>query len=319
MHTIFDLCTPRADVLAGRVKDEEFAADLAAVVNGKATDEYANPNLFFKHTYPTRGLKALLESVCRRLSGAGGELNSVVRLDTQYGGGKTHSLIALVHAVRGMPGVANADEFIEKALLPKGMVRVAALDGENADPANGLTLEPGLTAHSIWGEMAYRLAGRDGYERVRTSDEKHVAPGMDTIVELFGGEPTLILIDEVSVYLRKVAAVYPKAVDQFSAFVQALIKAVTTTPKVALVMTLAVSAKEKETLDAYKEEHQFALNAFAEAESIIARKLLLLDPTGEDETVDVLRRRLFDRVDTAKAEAVLREYFKVWDKNKEHY
>ena len=69
-------------------------------------------------------------------------------------------------------------------------VRIAALDGENADPANGLTLEPGLLAWSLWGEMAYRLAGREGYERVRQSDEKHIAPGAETIRELFGGQPT---------------------------------------------------------------------------------------------------------------------------------
>ena len=82
---------------------------------------------------------------------------------------------------------------------------VAALDGENSDPANGVRLEGDLFAKSLWGEMAYQLAGRAGYERVRQSDEKHVAPGTDTIVELFGGKPTLILTDEVAVYLRKVA------------------------------------------------------------------------------------------------------------------
>lgn len=318
MQTIFDLCRPREDVLAGRVKDEEFAADLAAVVNGKATKEYADPALFFRYTYPTRGLRTLLETVCRRLSGEGGELNSVVRLDTQYGGGKTHSLIALAHAVRGMQGVGNAGEFIDPALLPRGNVRVAAMDGENADPANGLTLEKGLMARSIWGEMAYRLAGRDGYERVRKSDETHVAPGTETIIELFGGEPTLILIDEVSVYLRKVAQVFPDAVNQFPAFMQALIKAVASTPQSALVCTLAVRAGDEEARDAYKAEHQLALAAFAEAESIVSRKLLQLDPTEEDETVDVLRRRLFEEVDVAGAEQVIAEYASLWDRNRDN-
>ncbi|OQB37303.1 MAG: hypothetical protein BWY09_01641 [Candidatus Hydrogenedentes bacterium ADurb.Bin179] len=317
MRTIFDLCTPRDDVLAGRVKDEEFAADLAAVVNGKATKEYADSALFFKYTYPTRGLKTLLETVCRRLSGKGGELNSVVRLDTQYGGGKTHSLIALVHAVRGMQDVAGAKEFIDPKLLPKGNIRVAAIDGENADPANGLKLEKGLMARSIWGEMAYRLAGREGYERVRKSDEAHVAPGTETIVELFGGEPTLILIDEVSVYLRKVAQVFPDAVNQFPAFMQALIKAVSSTPQTALVCTLAVRAADEEARDAYKAEQQLALAAFAEAESIVSRKLLQLDPTEEDETVDVLRRRLFEEVNIKGAAKVIEEYTDLWDRNKE--
>jgi len=316
VNTIFDLCQPREDVLKGRVKDEEFAADLAAVVNGTATEEYAEADRFFSHTYPTRGLKTLLETVCRRLSGKGGELNSVIRLDTAYGGGKTHALIGLVHAVRGMKKVKNVKEFIDPALLPKGKVRVAALDGENADPANGLKLEDGLYARSIWGEMAYRLAGREGYERVRVGDEKHLAPGTETIIELFGGEPTLILVDEVSVYLRKVAGAYPEATDQFSAFLQALIKAVSSTPKTALVMTLAIGAEDKEARDAYRVEHQIAVQAFAEAESIVSRKLLQLDPTEEDETVEVLRRRLFEKVDLKKAPAIVDAYAQLWNRNK---
>lgn len=317
MQTIFDLCQPRADVLAGRLKDEELAADLAAVVSGSAVEDYTDPARFFQHTYPTRGLKALLDTVCRRLSDTGGELNSVIRLDTAYGGGKTHSLIGLVHAVQGMQGVENPEEFVDPGLLPSGTVRLAALDGENADPANGLRLEEGLYAHSIWGEMAYRLAGKAGFERVRPSDKAHIAPGTETILELFGGEPTLILIDEVSVYLRKVAAVYPEATDQFTAFIQALIKAVSSTPKATLVMTLAIGAEDKEAKDAYKQEHQLAVQAFAEAESIVSRKLLQLDPAEEDETVEVLRRRLFEHVDMTQAAAVVDEYAKVWNKNKD--
>ena len=307
MQTIFDLCQPRADVLEGRIRDEEFAADLSRVVNKTASPEYANPSIFFKYTYPTRGLKTLLETICRRLSGVGGELNSVIRLDTQYGGGKTHSLIALVHAVRGLQGVANASEFLDPGLLPNSNVRVAALDGENADPANGLKLEDGLYAHSIWGQMAYQLAGRQGFERIRRSDEEHIAPGAETIIELFGGEPTLILIDEISVYLRKVAKVFPEATDQFTAFMQALIKAVSSTPGAALVCTLAIRAKDQEAADAYKAEHQVAVTAFEEAESIVSRKLLQLDPTEEDETINVLRRRLFETVDTQGAEPIISE------------
>lgn len=317
MKTIFDLCDPRQDVVEGRMRDEEFAADLAGVVNGKAPPEYADPVLFFRHTHPTRGLRTLLETSCKRLSGTGGEINSVVRLDTQFGGGKTHSLIALVHAVRGMKGVSNPAEFIDPKLLPAGEVRVAALDGENSDPANGLRLEGNLLARSLWGEMAYRLAGREGFERIRTSDEKHVAPGADTIVELFGGKPTLILIDEVAIYLRKVAKVFPTAVDQFAAFIQALLKAVAATPRVCLVFTLAVRADDKAAKDAYKAEQQMAMSAFEEAESVVGRKATQLNPTEEDETVAVLQRRLFDRVDLNAAEGVVAEYVALWDRNKE--
>src|SRR5437870_117492 len=136
LRTIFDICRPRADVEAGTTKDEQFAADLAQVVTGTAPKEYADPALFFRHSYPTRGMRELLKAVLTRLSGRGGEIASIIRLDTQYGGGKTHGLISLVHAVRGMTGVQKIEEFVNPALLPKGPVRVAALDGENSDPAD---------------------------------------------------------------------------------------------------------------------------------------------------------------------------------------
>ena len=163
LRTIFATCRPRADVEAGTTKDEQFAADLAQVVNKTAPKEYADSAVFFEHSHPTRGMHQLLKAVLTRLSGKGGEISSIIRLDTQYGGGKTHGLIALVHAVRGMKGVNNIAEFVDPDLLPKGEVRVAALDGENSDPANGLTLDPGLRARTLWGELAYRLGGAEGF------------------------------------------------------------------------------------------------------------------------------------------------------------
>ena len=114
-------------------------------------------------------------------------------LDTSYGGGKTHALIALVHTVRGVQDVGSIGEFVDPSLLPEGPVRVAAFDGENADPANGRAMGDGVLAHTPWGEIAYALAGKAGYERVRNSDERGVAPGAETLRELFGGQPALIL------------------------------------------------------------------------------------------------------------------------------
>jgi len=126
-------------VEAGTTKDEQFAADLAQVVNQTAPKVYADPAVFFRHSYPTRGMKELLKAVLTRLSGRGGEIASIIRLHTQCGGGKTHALIALAHVVRGVTGVEKIEEFLDPALLPRGPVRVAALDGENSDPADGLT------------------------------------------------------------------------------------------------------------------------------------------------------------------------------------
>lgn len=319
LPTVFDLCRPRQDVLAGTITESDFAADLAQVIRGTAPKEYAESFRFFATTYPTRGLRNLLSNVCRRLSGAGGEVASIFRLDTQFGGGKTHGLIALVHAAGGMQGVENAAEFVDPELLPApGTVRIAAFDGENADPANGRTLEEGIRAYTPWGEIAYALAGRDGFERVRVSDEQRVAPGAETIRELFqaapGAGPVLLLMDELAIYLRKVKQ--PDARRQMSAFLSALFKAVESTPNTAVVYTLAVG-KDGRATDAYSEENQSIADSMAEAESISARKATLLNPTEEDETVKVLRRRLFERIDDAGAQPVVEAYRGLWHAHRE--
>lgn len=224
MKTLFDLCEPRADVLGGNIKESEFAADLAAVLRGNAADEYKLAPVFFANTHPTEGLKRLLDNVCRRMVGKGGEANAIFRLDTQYGGGKTHALIALSHVAAGARGVTNLAEFLDPALVPKQPVRVAAFDGENADPVNGRPLGEGVRAFTPWGELAYALGLRAGYEKVRASDVERVAPGADTLKELFAGAPALILLDELSVYLRKVYG-RPEAA-QLTPFLTGLFKAV---------------------------------------------------------------------------------------------
>ena len=166
-------------------------------------------------------------------------MGAIFRLDTSYGGGKTHGLIALAHAAGGMTGVSDLGEFIDPGLLPAGPVRVAAFDGENADPANGRALAGGVLAYTPWGEIAHALAGKPGYERVRRSDEQRVAPGAETLRALFGDAPTLILLDELSVYLRKVSRL-DDARGQLTAFLTSLFKAVESTPNAALVYTLAI-------------------------------------------------------------------------------
>lgn len=309
--TIFDACQPRDDVREGRVSDADLAADLAAVIRGTSVPDYSDPARFFANTYPTRGLKNLLEAVCRRLSGAGGEAAAVLRLDTSFGGGKTHGLIALVHAAGGMKGVARPEEFIDPALLPVGPVRIAAFDGENADPANGRSMGDGVRAHTPWGEIAYALAGKDGFERVRASDEQAVAPGADTLKELFGNQPTLILLDEPAIYLRKVRGLPHGGRDQLAAFLTSLIKAVESSPNVSLVFSLAVG-KDGRASDAYAEENDFLASRMAEIESVAARKATLLNPTEDDETALVLRRRLFAQIDPQKAAEAVAAYRALW-------
>lgn len=309
MKTLFELCQPRADVLAGAIREAEFAADLAQVLRGQAPKEYQDSATFFANTHPTAGLRSLLDNVCRRLSGSGGEASAIFRLDTQYGGGKTHALIALAHVAAGLKGVANADELVDPSVLPTGPVRVAAFDGENADPANGRDMGKGVRAFTPWGELAYALGGPAGYERMRASDTQRTAPGADTLQALFAGGPVLVLLDELSIYLRKVND-RPEA-SQLTPFLTVLFKAVESAAGAALVFTLALG-KTGRSSDAYSAENQALADRMAEAESVAARKATLLDPTAEHETAQVLRRRLFERIDDASAAEVVDAYQALW-------
>lgn len=213
-----------------------------------------------------------------------------------------------------MPGVADPDTFVDRRLFPGAEVRIAAFDGENADPVNGRRLEADLLAFTPWGELAFQLAGRTGFERVRESDRLRIAPGAATLRELFAGRPTLILLDELAVWLRKakpLAGSEKAAREQLTAFLSALIGAVESTPRTALVFTIAVG-REGRAQDAYAAEHEAVVGTLDELASVAARKATILNPTRDDEMVKVLRRRLFERIDEAGAEPIVAAYAAIW-------
>jgi hypothetical protein len=310
MKKLFEICWPREAILQGNIQESDFAADLAQVINGSAPKEYREAREFFSNTHPTQGLQTLLRTVCQRLRGLRGQGGTaVLRLDTQYGGGKTHSLIALIHAASGMQGVDNVEEFVDVSLVPQEKVNVAAFDGENADPVNGRPLAKGLRAYTPWGELAYGLGGVAGYEIVRQSDQEGVAPGADTLRELFGARPALILLDELSIYLRKIKG--RKEQEQLTPFLTGLFKAVSSSPNACVVFTLAIG-KEGKAKDAYAQENEFVAEKLEEAIKVAGRVATLLNPTTEQETVQVLRRRLFSQIDDRAAEEAIAAYQQLW-------
>ena len=114
-----EIVTPHKDVASGRYQQAEFAADLWQVHLGEGTDEYRDPVEFFRRTYLTESLKGLLVGAIRRLAGRGGD--PVVQLQTNVGGGKTHSMLALFHLFSGTaPGdLAGIDAVRQKAQATK--------------------------------------------------------------------------------------------------------------------------------------------------------------------------------------------------------
>ncbi|MCP4695625.1 MAG: DUF499 domain-containing protein, partial [Gammaproteobacteria bacterium] len=163
------------------------------------------------------------------------------------------------------------------------------------------------------------MAGKAGYESIRRGDEQGLPPGAENIRALFGGKPALILLDELSIFLRRAKQI-PGLADQLTPFLSNLFKAVEGTPNAALVYTLAIGKeyrKKGKTGDAYSEENLFIADKMAEAESVSARKATLLNPTQEGETVKVLQRRLFSRIDAAGAAEVIEAYSQLWNKHKD--
>ena len=199
-----EIIVPHADVASGRFEQAEFAADLSEVAAGSAEQEYQDPRAFFARTFLTDGLRTLLVGATRRLSGGGGD--PVIELQTNFGGGKTHSLIALYHLASGVPAQDLAG--ISEALAEEGLslpanVNRAVLVGQMFKPATPEPAEEGISLRTLWGHLAYQLGGRAGYEMVRSDDEAGTNPGaaLKTLFREFG--PAIVLIDEWVAYARQ--------------------------------------------------------------------------------------------------------------------
>ncbi|MGC9329703.1 MAG: AAA+ family ATPase, partial [Candidatus Hinthialibacter sp.] len=173
-----ELITPHKDVASGRYQQAEFAADLWQVHLGEGTDEYKQPAEFFRRTYLTESLKHLLVGAVRRLTGAGGD--PVIQLQTNFGGGKTHSMLALYHLFSGVSpsellGVEAVLKEAGSAQLPA--VNRVVLVGNKISPGNPVVKPDGTVIRTLWGELAWQLGGKKAFKRIQADDEKATSPG----------------------------------------------------------------------------------------------------------------------------------------------
>ena len=244
MKTIFETCTPRDEVLKGELKEQQFAASLTKVLRGTPMPCTATPATFFANTYPTGGLKSLLREALGRLSGKRPDGASVIRLETSFGGGKTHNLIALYHTCNGEVDPKIVKGFVDTALLPKKPIKkIVGIVGPDIGVSDGVD-HGDVRTYTLWGEMAYQLGGAAGYEEVRKSDEQRTAPSTQPWEKLIGDEPALIMIDEIGQYLRVSGGVQVAKntlAEQTVAFLMSLMKFASESKGVVLVYTLADS------------------------------------------------------------------------------
>ncbi|MDA8675490.1 DUF499 domain-containing protein [Alphaproteobacteria bacterium] len=312
-----EVIEPHSDVASGDFNQAEFAADLSKVHAGTAASEYSDPKEFYSRTYLTEGLSDLLKRSAERLAGTGGD--PVVELQTNFGGGKTHSLLALYHMVGGtkFQDLAGLDQLMSGISID-GPVHRAVLVGTSRGPMDTVDNKDGLNIQTTWGDMAYQLGGVDGYDMVRTQDETGIAPGSETLGELFARfSPCLILIDEWVAYLRQIYKTEGLKSGSFDAnlsFVQALTEAVKDTPQTLLVASLPASQ-----IEVGGEGGQEALDRLKQTFSRVHSSWL---PASQEESYEIVRRRLFNDILGEKAhhrDNAVKQFMKMYKEDADNF
>jgi hypothetical protein len=306
LKPITETCQPRPDVLAG-LEDRDFAAQLEKVVTGdSAYRSYTEAERFFDLTYPTSGLRELIAETFGHITGHGG--SSILRSQTSFGGGKTHSLIALYHLAKGYRP-SNLDEFVEDdAILPTGPVRVAAVVADTLDPISGTTTS-GRTTFTLWGEIAAQL-GDDAWGALAEHDAARTAPGTGAIRKMLDGGPAIIVIDELAQHLVNTEesgnADVRRQGAQVAPFLKNLSEEVDGRDDVVVVITLASKN------DAYADATAELERVLNDVGAVMARKGRDIQPATEAEIAEILKRRLFTSIDAdaaAEAAVTYREFY----------
>ena len=313
-----EVVTPHPDVSSGRYQQAEFAADLWQVYQNEGSDEYKNPTEFFRRTFITAGLRQLLERALARMAGSGGD--PVVELQTNFGGGKTHSMLALWHLFSGaapsdLPGV---EDLVKEAGVPvaKG-VRRAVLVGTKISPGQPHKKSDGTLVRTLWGEIAWQLGGKEGYKLVKEADETGTNPG-DALKELFNKySPCLILVDEWVAYARQLhegSSLPAGTFDTQFTFAQAVSESAKAARQTLLVVSVPSSDNEiggdwgKKSLERIK-------NAIGRVESSWR-------PASPDEGFEIVRRRLFQPLTNEQAtqrDAVARAFSELYGSQQQEF
>ena len=300
-----EVITPHRDVASGRYQQAEFAADLWQVHMGEGSDEYRNPVEFFRRTFLTQGLRDLLSGALLRLSVQGGD--PVIELQTNFGGGKTHSMLALYHLFCGMkaadlPGLESVFEKIGVNKIPAA--KRVVIVGNKISPGSPSKKPDGTVVRTLWGELAWQLGGKEGYEMVKNDDERATSPG-DTLRLLFNKySPCVILIDEWVAYARQLheAADLPGGrFETHFTFAQTLSEAAKAAKNTLLVVSIPASdssvvsphGSEVSDVEVGGERGRHALERLKNA---IGRVESSWRPASAEEGFEIVRRRLFEPI-----------------------
>lgn len=301
-----EIAVPHRDVLEGTFQQSEFAADITAVHSGKATKEYQDASAFYDRTFITEGMRLLLTQVAQRLVGNGGE--PVIQLQTAFGGGKTHTMLAVYHlatrkcALSELTGIPSLVE--QAGMMDVPQARVAVLDGTAHAP--GQAWKHGKQPiKTLWGELAWQLGGSEGYALVKEADATGTSPGKDVLRDLLAQfAPCIVLIDELVAYVRQFAegvTLSGGSYDTNLSFVHSLTEAVKLVPNAIVLASLPESELEAGS--------QRGVAALRTLEKTFGRVQALWKPVATEEAFEIVRRRLFEPVRDGKTrDAVCRAF-----------
>lgn len=320
-----EVIQPHDDVASGSFQLAEFAANLREVHGGTAREEYGNPVEFFRRTYLTRGLRTLLIQAMRRMNGTGGD--PVVDLMTTFGGGKTHSLLAVYHLcgandISKLAGMAELAQEVGVDGLP-AMIRQAVVVG-NDFSARGEVKTDGTQVNTLWGELAWQLGGRDAFELVRRDDESRTSPKATNLVELLTKHsPCIVLIDEWIAYARQLwnrEDLPGGSLDTHMTFAQALTEAVTSVPNALLVVSIPASDAVREVGDEHSHEigGVGGVEALRRLRAVVHRVDSPWQPASADESFEIVRRRLFTSIapeDLVRRDVTCRRFAELYTKH----
>lgn len=312
-----EVITPHPDVISGKYQQAEFAADLDLVQRGIGSAEYTDPVEFYRRTFITDGLKELLRIALQRLNGQGGE--PVIELQTNFGGGKTHSMLGLYHLSSGTPlaNLPGLDEVCSELGInnvPKASR--AVLVGTAFNPSKVDVKADGTEVHTLWGELAYQLGGATAYAQIAESDQQQVAPGARALAALFEAHgPCLILVDEWVAYARNLvdksdlpAGTY----DTQLTFAQQLTEATKQVANALLLISVPQSINEIGGSNG-----ELACNGL---KNVVTRLAYQWRPATGNESFEIVRRRLFEPITTqddgANRDAVVRKFCDMYAANR---
>jgi predicted AAA+ superfamily ATPase len=326
-----EVVTPHRDVASGRYQQAEFAADLWQVHVGEGSDEYRDPAEFFRRTYLTESLKHLLVGAVRRLTGEGGD--PVVQLQTNFGGGKTHSMLALYHLFSGIaPGeLAGVDALLAEAgvtTLPKA--KRVVLVGNRVSPGNPVRKSDGTIVRTLWGELAWQLGLQSGgvkeakkaFNRIAADDEKATSPGdaLRKLMKDYG--PCLILIDEWVAYARQLHDQSDLPAGTFETqftFAQLLTESAKQAKNCLLVISLPASdtgTSPHAQADDAEVGGVRGREALDRLRNVVGRIESSWRPASAEEGFEIVRRRLFEPLVTSKQhqqrDLTAREFFDLY-------